>query len=377
MGMSGQVWKFMKARVLIIAALATYLVVVGCVVWPTGEAVTQGSDAGTYQPHAPRAKLDGLPLRGIAMQIQDPHLIDRYLKCIDQIAGVGADTVELIVSARMENGSSSRIFLDVRTTPTDQQIKTLVQRAKADKLRVVLMPIVLLEAPQGNEWRGTIEPKIRGVSAWDEWFDSYRELERFYATLAQETGVEMLVVGSELVSTETHAVEWGKTIRMIRGIYHGMLTYSSNWDHYENIPFWEQLDVIGMNSYWKLGETSKATVQEITGRWRDIQKDLIAFSNKKGKPIILLEAGWCSLSNAPYEPWDYTKTEDALDLDVQRRLYEGFFRAWYGNPNMAGFMIWEWGPYGGGPNDRGYTPEGKPAEKLLREWFAKGPWEVK
>ena len=36
-----------------------------------------------------------------------------------------------------------------------------------------------------------------------------------------------------------------------------------------------------------------------------------------------------------------------------------------------------WTPGDGGANDSGYTPENKPAEKVLREWLAKKPWEVK
>ena len=34
-------------------------------------------------------------------------------------------------------------------------------------------------------------------------------------------------------------------------------------------------------------------------------------------------------------------------------------------------------PTMGGPEDRGYTPEGKPAQEVLKEWLKKGPWEVK
>ena len=53
---------------------------------------------------APTAKLEGLPLRGVAMQIASPQNTDEYLKAIDQIAATGADTVEFVVSARMEHG---------------------------------------------------------------------------------------------------------------------------------------------------------------------------------------------------------------------------------------------------------------------------------
>ena len=71
------------------------------------------------------------------------------------------------------------------------------------------MPIVLLEAPRGNEWRGTIKPDV-----WEEWFDSYREMDRTTTPSSpRPTTVDLLVVGSELVSTETHEDEWDKTIK--------------------------------------------------------------------------------------------------------------------------------------------------------------------
>jgi hypothetical protein len=39
---------------------------------------------------------------------------------------------------------------------------------------------------------------------------------------------------------------------------------------------------------------------------------------------------------------------------------------------VLGLYWWEWNPYPGGPADFGYTPRDKPAELLLREWFARG-----
>jgi hypothetical protein len=100
---------------------------------------------------------------------------------------------------------------------------------------------------------------------------------------------------------------------------------------------------------------------------------------KTGKPLLFLEIGWFSQANAAFEPWDYTKStsEEPIDQELQKRLYEGFFESWYGQPLLGGFSIWEWTPGDGGPSDAGYTPENKPAEKVLREWLAKKPWEVK
>jgi hypothetical protein len=391
----------MLGRWVIIAAVATYLAVVGCVVWSPEQPANFAEETSMAREHpaptslpgpayptatspllnasvpgAPRSserpRPAGLPYRGVAMQVQRIDLIDQYEKSIDEIAEIGADTVSIVVDARQENGSSSRIFIDVRMTPTPEQLLRLIKHAKDRKLRVVLMPIVLLDNPRGNEWRGTIRP-----DSWTEWWDSYRQMQHHYAWIAQSGGVDLLVVGSELVSTEKYAEEWRRTIREVRRTYKGQLTYSANWDHYNRVPFWDDLDLMGMNSYYKLGDNERVPVQEIVQRWKDIQNDLLAFQRKINKPLVLLEAGWCSLRNAASEPWDYTRVGEPLDLELQRKLYEGFFQAWYGNPSLGGFMIWEWPPGEGGPRDKGYTAEGKPAEKVMREWLAKPRWEVR
>ena len=89
--------------------------------------------------------------------------------------------------------------------------------------------------------------------------------------------------------------------------------------------------------------------------------------------MFFLEVGWCSMATMASEPWDYTKdeSESPTDLQLQKRLYKGFFESWYGKPELGGFSIWEWDPQGGGPTDRGYTPKGKPAEEVLKSWLAK------
>lgn len=364
-----------QGRSLLVLAAALYLAAAGCGVWSDSKQPAKPSETESTAPGvAFKPNLEGLPYRGAALQLQFQYVkkLDEYKKAIDGIAADGFDTIELVVSARQENGTSTRIFLDMRQTPTPEQLAELIRHAQSKKLRVLLMPIVLLEAPRGSEWRGTLKPE-----SWSDWFDSYREMEYHYATIAEANHIDLLVVGSELVSAEAHEAEWDKTIKGVRERFKGKLTYSSNWDHYTSVPFWNRLDVIGMNSYWKLGDNRDVAVEEIQARWKNIQKDLIDFSNKQGKPILLLEVGWCSLANAAHEPWDYTRGDLAQDPDLQRKLYEGFFRSWYGNPNLAGFMIWEWALGDVPPGDKGYSPQGKAAEKVLTEWLAKGPWEVK
>jgi hypothetical protein len=352
-----------------ICAVLVYLVMVGC-------SLTRGQEvptAVTTRPATTRvAVAEGLPYRAIGIQVQRVDWIDKYKTSIDEIAATGADTVKFVVDARQENGSSSRIYLDMRMTPTPEALAGLIQYAKARKLRVILMPIVLLDAPRGNEWRGRINPED-----WNKWWDSYRDILTHFAWIAQGNGADVFVVGSELLSTEPYVEQWHTTIDKVRTVFKGQLTYSSNWDHYRSVQIWDQLDFIGMNSYWMLGQNKDASAEEIAASWAKIQAELFAFQKEVKKPIFFLEVGWCSMSNMAREPWDYTKDESEAptDLELQKKLYEGFFSAWHGRPELAGFSIWEWDPQGGGPDDRGYTPKGKPAEQVLRHWLNM-PWQT-
>ncbi len=378
-------------RTLIAVAGGLYLIVaVGCMIKSSARPLEPVStdSGGRLVP------LTGLPYRGVAMQIQRPDWLDRpspgtpskYEECIDEMVKLGADTFLCVVDARQENGSSERIYLDMRMTPTPEKLGALIAYAKSKNLRVILMPIVLLDAPRGDEWRGKINPP-----SWGAWFESYRNMLNHFAWIAQSYRADVMVVGSELVSTETHADEWKRTISMVRDNFKGQLTYSSNWDHYADIPFWDQLDIIGMNSYWKLGRDHNVPVSEVVERWQTIQGQLKSFSDRKGKPILLLEAGWCSIANAAHEPWDYTQDKQPIDFDLQKRLWQGFFEAWQGKPWMAGYMVWAWSPGDGGegysgsvPDKvdqdvldqwRGYTPKNKPAYDVIKTWLAK-PWIV-
>ncbi len=365
----------MIGRGIIASAVVVYLLVLVCAAWPDRSLSRAGeetpvSSEDTLPPRNPTARA-GLPYRGVAMQIQRVDWIDQYKLSIDEIADLGADTVLLVVDTRQENGTSSRIYLDMRMTPTPEQLAQLIRHARDKGLRVIVMPVVLLDKPRGNEWRGTIKPE-----SWDNWFDSYREMILHFAWICEGNGADVLVVGSELVSTENKLDEWTKTIRQVRKVFTGKLTYSANWDHYTGIPFWDQLDLIATNSYYKLGKDHTVGVEQIVRRWKDIQTDLLGFTTRMNKPLLFTEVGWCSMSNAAHQPWDYT-TGDPIDLALQKKLYEGFFEAWHGNAALGGFIIWEWPPGEGGRKNRGYTPEGKPAEKVLREWLAKSPWDVR
>ena len=360
----------MRVRYLVLIAIGLYAAVVGCVLFSPG-ADTVDTSGGKGKHFRLTAVPPGLPYRGIVLQLQAINDLPAYEKAVDAIADTGADTIFLVTSARQENGTSNEIFMDSRMTPTPEKLGQLVDYCKVNrKMKVALMPVVLLDHPRGQEWRGKLKPE-----RWDDWFESYRDMIDTFALVAQEHKVDLLVVGSELTTSEEHLPEWTKTIESVRKRYTGNITYSANWDHYVGIPFWDQLDLIGINCYYKLGDGPDVTVAQIDENWVKIHDTLVDFVEKNHKPLVFLEAGWCSLSNAAKDPWDYTRTDLNADPQLQKRLYQAFFDTWYGDPHLGGFMMWEW--EANAPAEKGYTPQGKPAEAVLREQFAKKPWVVK
>lgn len=172
-------------------------------------------------------------MRGFSLKLDASSSGRRYEKLVDEIAATGANTVCLVLSAYQENCDSTSIFVDARRTPSDSRLKKLVVHARQAGLRVVVMPIILLENPRAGEWRGKIKPK-----SWDDWWEDYNNYILHYARVCQQAGVEMLVVGSELISTEkNHAGRWRGLIRQVRGLFKGYLSYSANWDHYRPVSW--------------------------------------------------------------------------------------------------------------------------------------------
>jgi hypothetical protein len=195
----------------------------------------------------------------------------------------------------------------------------------------------------------------------------------YFCEIARDGGANALMVGSELISAEKYTDRWLEIIATAREqFYGGQLGYSANWDHYRSVKFWDQLDFIGMTSYFTLAEDRNPSVDEIVAHWEPIREEVLKWQREVGKPLVFTEVGWCSQEGAATAPWNYYNNQKATSagLEEQRRLYQAFLKVWDGQSGVAGAIWWEWSFAQGGPDDYGYTPKGKPAEQILRQWFA-------
>lgn len=338
--------------------------------FPAGVAAIRASSE--IESAAPSAK-DTAPLnyRGVAIQIHTGFgPVETYRPLLREVAALGANTVMLCPAGYMEHAKSQGIYIDARKCPGPQDFRLLVAEARAAGLRVVLMPILLLTRPRGSEWRGVIEPPD-----WPDWWRQYREFAVYFADIARDGGADALIIGSELVSTERNTAEWIRVIEAAREHFpKGQLGYSANWDHYKPIQFWDKLDFVGMTSYYTLADKDMPSVDDVVAKWRPIQSEILKWQKQIGRPIVFTEVGWCSQKGAARAPWNYYQNQTASPegLEEQRRLYEAFLNAWDNTPGVGGLIWWEWTAGEGGAADFGYSPKAKPAEAVLRRWFASG-----
>ena len=319
------------------------------------------------------------PLRGFAISLHHTDQLDRYVQAIDEMAALGCNSIEIATPAFQTNGASQQI--DIQTGsgrgPYREQLIELLHHAKSRGLYTALMPQVLFTHPRGNEWRGKIHP-----DQWEPWWQSYQNMIDYFLDIAIETKVDLFSVGSELISTERQIDRWKTLIAHVRGRFNGLLTYSTNWDHYHVPTLWQHLDMIGVSGYWNLTSDAQhdpPTHEELTQRWIGIRDKLLAFAATQDRPILFTEVGYPSLPWALKDPWNYVNSDDIpADTHAQHRGYAAFLSAWdhrlIENPDtriMAGVFFYEWDPYHeGGPQDSGYGVRGKPAFDLLKEWFA-------
>jgi len=331
----------------------------------------QDAPRATTRPEAvPRTPIESKPpFHGLAVQTHpNPDPVGTYGPLIREVAGLGADTVLLSANAYQEDVDSMVIRIESDGVPTEAQWLELFRIAHGSGLRIVLMPKVLLSDPRDGGWRGKIAPV-----SWEAWFDQYREMILHYARLAQRGRAEVFLVGSELVSTEKHTEQWRRIIREVRAVYTGLLGYSANWDHYQGIQFWADLDLVGLTTYHNLNRADKPepTAADLAAAWAPIRDEILAWRAEIGRPLLFTEVGWCSQEGCSIEPWNYYHSEEATPAGhrEQRDNYAAFVKTWAGRPEVGGLLWWEWTGGPGGANDHSYTPRSKPAEQVLREFF--------
>ena len=188
--------------------------------------------------------------RGVALGLFSEDAGWSYASLLDEIVATGADHVELVVAWYLDDVHGVDVREHPRYTAPASAVEAAIRDAHARGLGVFLFPILRLrEQHDPNEWRGTLAPRDRGAL-----FASYQRALVRLARLAERQHVELLSVGSELSSLDDDRGAWVPLVRAVRGAYHGPLTYSGNWDHFERVAIYDLVEYAGLCGYFSLAE---------------------------------------------------------------------------------------------------------------------------
>lgn len=287
---------------------------------------------------------------------------------VSALAVTGANTVTLVVTAYQPNASARTLRPADPRTPAASAVRHALERASAAGLELALQPQVDLD---DGTWRGNIAPPEPAA-----WFDSYRAFVLPWAALAESLGARRFVVGTELAGTVDEATRWRELIREVRGVFSGELVYAASWDEAGRVPFWSDLEAIGVDFYFPVATRADPGRLEALAGWQPWLDRLDLLHRQVGRPILLTEIGYRSVAGAGTQPYE-SGGAGPPDLTEQADLYWAALEACAGEPWIEGMSWWDWPADGsGGPLDTGYTPRGKPAETELRdawEGAADGP----
>ncbi|TVZ15584.1 glycoside hydrolase family 113 [Maribacter sp. MAR_2009_72] len=217
--------------------------------------------------------------------------------------------------------------------------------------------------------------KMDNEQHWQQLEESYRHFMMTYARLAAERKVDILCIGTELEQfVQARPEFWNMLIAEIRETYKGKLTYAANWDEFERVPFWEQLDYIGVDAYFPLSEAKTPTVNELIAGWQPWKSKLAALSTEKQKPILFTEYGYRSMDYTAKKPWLVDRTEEKPNMVSQVNCKKAIYAEFWNEKWFAGGYVWKWftdHKNAGGENDNRFTPQNKPSLKVVSENYKK------
>lgn len=256
---------------------------------------------------------------------------------------------------------------------SDAGIRTLAQQVAPYGMKLILKPQLWVGH---GAW--TADIAMPDETTWQQWERNYRTYILHYARLAQETQAAMLVIATELGNpVRQRPAFWRSLIAEIRTLYQGQITYAANWHaDFAHVPFWDALDYIGVQAYFPLSTETNPLLETLRKGWQPHADSIRVLHERTGKPVLLTEIGYRSVSYAAAEPWRWPSREEAgvvpPDYELQARLYQAFFEQVWPEPWLAGMIVWKWhagGRMGDGRLNLNFTPQGKPAEQVIARWF--------
>ncbi|MTI39505.1 glycoside hydrolase family 113 [Fulvivirga lutimaris] len=248
-----------------------------------------------------------------------------------------------------------------------------IEMARAMNIKSMVKPHVWV---RGQGWAGDFE--LENEEKWDAFEDSYTDYILAYAKMADSVNAELFCIGTEFrKAVMQRPAYWEGLIKKVRQVYKGKVTYAANWDNFENVTFWNQLDYIGVDAYFPISEEKTPSRNQLIESWTENKKQLQKLSKQYDKPVLFTEFGFQSVDFTADGHWKYDQDTLAVNHQAQANAFDATFDAFWKEDWFAGGFVWKWhSNHGtiGGIECKEFTPQNKQAEGVIKEWFGKSQY---
>jgi hypothetical protein len=279
-----------------------------------------------------------------------------WTKALQEIHALGIRHVT-IVTYRFVNDRKGLISPNseygLAASPLHSTVETAIRLGKELGMVISLNPFIEIDNPRsiGSVWRGSLnfqQSKLR------TFFMAYQAYIEEMAELAQSARADRLYVGSELTKLSRNPAAlpfWTALIQRARKSFGGhgrQLAYAAHHDEFKSVPFWDELDEIGIDAYFSLSQRAEATgpgnpaVAKIVAGWQPWLRQLRGFSEQTHRPIIISEWGVVPFDLTTYQPWNWHPSEVA-DPTEQLNAYRATLEALQFQGHwLAEINYWHW-----------------------------------
>jgi len=310
-------------------------------------------------------KINGVSFVASRIEVQQEH--------IDPLLNINANYSAIMPFGFIKTLENPEIVFN-----TDRQwfgetkagAKQYIEILHKNNIKVMIKPQIWI-------WRGEFTGYLKMASE-EDWIaleSSYKNFILTFAELAQESEVEIFCIGTELEQFIVHRpLYWNSLIKEIKSIYKGKLTYAANWDEYKRVPFWKDMDYIGVDGYFPVSNNKTPSIEDARLGWKQWKSEMKSISELENKKILFTEYGYRSINFTGKEPWksdhDSTNVNHQAQINTTKALYDELWSEdWF-----AGGFLWKWfvnHAEVGGIEDNFYTPQNKPVEAIIKENYLK------
>ena len=294
-------------------------------------------------------------------------------RSLEALADTGSEWVAFNISG-YQNDRTSTIISERYFT--DEAVLHAINKVHDLDMNIMIkINVLFINDPEG--WGGSIGEGFDSAQ-WDKWFASFTELILYYAKIAEENGVEMLCIGTEMGKAQMQTEHFKQLIKEVRKVFSGPITYGADHSAPE-LEWWDQVDYIGLDVYYNITRKSSPSLSDLEAGWQRRIEKLEALSKKWNKPIIFTEVGYNAQEFSACNGGCGVNMEKAelgrLDPQTQANAYQALFNVFRNKDWFQGIFWWFWEDnfYSGGMCDPQHMLKGKLAENVVRAEYGAPP----